>query len=650
MPSYKAPVRDAAFVINEVLALESYGNLPGFENAGADIVNAVLEEAGKFTAEVLAPLNASGDAEGCTRHPDGSVTTPRGFKAAFDQFREAGWGTLSAPEQFGGQGMPHVLGFALEEFLSASNQAFAMYPGLTNGAIAAILAKASPELQQTYVPKMVSGEWTGTMNLTEPHCGTDLGLIRTRAVPQPGGTYAITGTKIFISAGEHDLTDNILHLVLAKLPDAPPGIKGISLFLVPKFLPKKGANGIEVGPANGEHDLAENIIHLVLAKTPDAPDSSKGISLFIVPKFLLDADGNPGARNAVSCGSIEHKMGIHGNATCVMNYDGATGWLVGEENKGLAAMFIMMNAARLGVGIQGLAQADVAYQNAVAYAADRRQGRALTGAADPGEKADPLFVHPDVRRMLMDAKAFTEGMRALALWGGLQVELSHKAATEADRQMADDLISLLTPVIKGYGTDKGFDVAVNMQQIWGGHGYIRENGMEQFVRDARIAMIYEGANGVQAMDLVGRKLGANMGRAVQAFFALVDGECAEAKSDAQLAAIAGALEKANGELKAATMWLMQNGMANPNNAGAGAHHYMHIMGIVALGLMWLRMARVAAAALAAGSGDGAFYQAKLTTARYYAERFTPDAGALRRKLEAGSEAMMELPAEAFAIA
>jgi alkylation response protein AidB-like acyl-CoA dehydrogenase len=600
MPSYKAPVRDAAFVINEVLALESYGNLPGFENAGADIVNAVLEEAGKFTAEVLAPLNASGDAEGCTRHPDGSVTTPRGFKAAFDQFREAGWGTLSAPEQFGGQGMPHVLGFALEEFLSASNQAFAMYPGLTNGAIAAILAKASPELQQTYVPKMVSGEWTGTMNLTEPHCGTDLGLIRTRAVPQPGGTYAITGTKIFISAGEHD--------------------------------------------------LAENIIHLVLAKTPDAPDSSKGISLFIVPKFLLDADGNPGARNAVSCGSIEHKMGIHGNATCVMNYDGATGWLVGEENKGLAAMFIMMNAARLGVGIQGLAQADVAYQNAVAYAADRRQGRALTGAADPGEKADPLFVHPDVRRMLMDAKAFTEGMRALALWGGLQVELSHKAATEADRQMADDLISLLTPVIKGYGTDKGFDVAVNMQQIWGGHGYIRENGMEQFVRDARIAMIYEGANGVQAMDLVGRKLGANMGRAVQAFFALVDGECAEAKSDAQLAAIAGALEKANGELKAATMWLMQNGMANPNNAGAGAHHYMHIMGIVALGLMWLRMARVAAAALAAGSGDGAFYQAKLTTARYYAERFTPDAGALRRKLEAGSEAMMELPAEAFAIA
>ncbi len=600
MPSYKAPVRDTLFVIDEVLRLETYGNLPGFESASPDIVTAVVEEAGKFVSEVLAPLNASGDVEGCTRNPDGSVTTPKGFKQAFEQFREAGWGTIAAPEQFGGQGMPHVLGLVMEEFLSASNQSFAMYPGLTNGAIAAILAKASPELQQLYVPKMVSGEWTGTMNLTEPHCGTDLGLIRTRAVPQVGGSYAITGTKIFISAGEHD--------------------------------------------------MSENIIHLVLAKTPDAPDSSKGISLFIVPKFLLDTDGKPGTRNAVSCGSIEHKMGIHGNATCVMNYDGATGFMVGEENKGLAAMFIMMNAARLGVGIQGLAQADVAYQNGVLYASERRQGRALTGAAEPQEKADTLFVHPDVRRMLMDAKAFTEGMRALALWGGLQVDLSHKAASEEERQMADDLISLLTPVIKGYGTDKGFDIAVNMQQIWGGHGYIVDNGMEQFVRDARIAMIYEGANGVQAMDLVGRKLGANMGRAVQAFFAAVDGECAAAKADASLADTAKRIEDANGELKAATMWLMQNGMTNPNNAGAGAHHYMHIMGIVALGMMWLRMAKVAGAALAGGASDKAFYEAKLVTARYFAERFTPDAGALRRKMEAGSEAMMALPLEAFGTA
>ncbi len=598
MPSYKAPVRDTRFVINEVLKLESYGNLPGFENASAELIDSVIDECGKFMADVFAPLNQSGDAEGCTRNADGSVTTPKGFKEAMARFRDAGWGTLGMPEEFGGQGLPHVLAFMAEEFMNASNQALAMYPGLTNGAAAAILAKGSPEQKAKFLPRMVSNEWLGTMNLTEPQCGTDLGLIRTRAVPQADGSYAITGTKIFISAGEHDLT--------------------------------------------------ENIIHLVLAKTPDAPDSTKGISLFIVPKVLVGDDGSLGARNAVSCGSIEHKMGIHGNSTCVMNYDGATGYLVGEENKGLAAMFIMMNAARLGVGIQGLAQADVAYQNAVLYAQDRRQGRALTGPAEPSEKADTLFVHPDIRRMLMDAKAFTEGMRALCLWGALQVDLTHKAADEAERQMADDLISLLTPVIKGYGTDKGYDIATNMQQVFGGHGYIAEWGMEQFVRDARIAMIYEGANGIQAMDLVGRKLAQNGGRAIQAFFALVDKECAEAKNDAALADYATRLDKAHGELKAATMWFMQNGMANPNNVGAGAHHYMHMLGIVAVGLMWLRMAKVAGGALAAGSTEQAFYAAKRTTARYYGERFLPDVGALRRKIEAGCEAMMQLPVEAFA--
>ncbi len=600
MPTYKAPVRDARFILNEVLNLEGYGNVAGFESASADIVDAVLEEGGKFCAEVLFPLNVVGDQEGCTRHDDGSVTTPTGFKDAFEQFKAAGWGTLAGPEEFGGQGMPHAIAFAMEEFMSSSNQAFGMYPGLTNGAVSAILAKGSQEQKETYAPKMISGQWTGTMNLTEPHCGTDLGLIRTKAVPQADGSYAITGMKIFISSGEHD--------------------------------------------------MAENIIHLVLAKTPGAPESSKGISLFIVPKFLLDEDENPGKRNGVSCGSIEHKMGIHGNSTCVMNYDDAIGYMVGEENKGLAAMFIMMNAARLGVGIQGLSQSEVSYQNAVQYANDRRQGRALTGPAEPEEKADTLFVHPDIRRMLMDAKAFNEGMRALCIWGALQVDLSHKAATEEERETADDIIGLLTPVIKGYGTDKGYDIATNMQQVYGGHGYIEEWGMSQYVRDARIAMIYEGANGVQAMDLCGRKLAQHGGRAVQAFFKVVDDHCAEAKNVSELAELAERIEKSNSELKAATMWFMQNAMANPNHLGAGAHHYMHMMGIVALGMMWLRMGQTAAAALKSGSDDKAFYEGKLVTARYFGERFTPDVGALRRKIETGSDAMMELSPEAFATA
>jgi acyl-CoA dehydrogenase len=596
MPIYKAPVEDVSFLLNDVFQIDRYDNLPGFSDASSDVREAILGEAAKLSEEVLQPLNRVGDLEGCTRHDDGSVTTPKGFKEAFKQVAEGGWLGLSAPTEYGGQGLPVTLSQAVNEFQISANMAFAMYGGLTMGATAALLVHGTDEQKKTYVPKMIAGEWTGTMNLTEPHCGTDLGLLRTKAVRQGDGSFRITGTKIFISAGEHDFTDNIIHLVLARIEGAPSGIKGVSLF--------------------------------------------------VVPKVMVNADGTLGARNGVTCGSIEHKMGIHGNSTCVMNYDNATGWLIGEENKGMQGMFVMMNEARLGVAVQGLAQSEVAYQNAVAYARDRLQGRALTGPQAPDKPADPIIVHPDVRRTLLTIRAFNEAARALVLWTALKSDVAHRSDDPKDRQAADDHMGLLTPVLKGFLTDNGFANAVQAQQMYGGHGYIAEQGMEQFVRDSRIAMIYEGANGIQALDLVGRKLPRDGGRAIMAFFTEVGTYCKEHGGDEAMKSFIAPLSNGLGHLQQATTWLMQNAMAKPDNAGAAATDYLQLFGFVSLGYMWAKMAKVVQDKIAA-SGETAYLKTKLVTGRFFMERMMPETALHLARIQTGAGTTMELAAEAF---
>ncbi len=595
MGQYTAPLRDMQFVLHELLDVEGHlKEMPAHAEIDADTINQVIEEAGKFCSEVIFPLNQSGDREGCTYHGDGVVTAPTGFKDAYKQYVDGGWPALGCDPEYGGQGLPILINNAVYEMLNSANQAWTMYPGLSHGAYEALHAHGTDELKQRYLPKLVSGVWTGTMCLTEPHCGTDLGILRTRAEPLADGAYAITGTKIFISAGEHDLSENIVHLVLARLPDAPPGTKGISLFVVPKFIP--------------------------------------------------DAGGKPGERNGVKCGSIEHKMGIHGNATCVINLDGAKGWMVGEPNKGLNAMFVMMNAARLGVGMQGLGLTEVAYQNSAAYAKERLQMRSLTGPKAPDKPADPIIVHPDVRRMLLTQRAYAEGGRAFAYWIALQIdrELSHP--NESARKEAADLVALLTPVIKAFLTDNAFTATNEGMQVFGGHGYIAEWGMEQYVRDARINMIYEGTNTVQSLDLLGRKILGDMGARMKKFGKIVqDFVEAEGTSEAMQEFI-NPLADIGDKVQKLTMEIGMKAMANPDEVGAAAVPYLRVVGHLVFAYFWARMAKIALEKQ--GNGD-TFYTAKLATARFYFAKLLPETAYQIRAARAGVKPLMELEAELF---
>ena len=595
MPVYNAPLDDIRFVLNDVLKVDQLSELEGFEDFSAELADQILEEGAKICEQVLQPLNLSGDQEGCTLK-DGEVTTPKGFKEAYDTFAQGGWCGLSADPEYGGMGMPVALNTVMQEMICSSNMSFGMYPGLSQGAYEALHYFGTDEQKTTYLPKLIEGVWSGTMCLTEPHCGTDLGLIKAKAEPNDDESFNITGTKIFISAGEHDLTENIVHLVLAKLPDAPEGVRGISLFVVPKFLP--------------------------------------------------EGDG-VGARNKVACGSIEHKMGIHGNSTCVMNFDDAKGWLVGAPHKGLKAMFVMMNAARLGVGMQGLGICEVAYQNGLAYAKDRLQMRSLTGTKFPDKPADPIIVHPDIRRLLLKSKSITEGGRALAYLLGMNLDIAERGKTEKDKQAADDLVALLTPIVKAYLTDMGTEIANDCMQIYGGHGYIAEWGMEQFVRDARIAQIYEGTNGIQALDLVGRKMPQDFGRLLRRFFHPVQDFINENQGNAEMQSFVFPLAKSFMKLQQATAMIAQKGMANPDEAGAASSDYLRQFALVALAFMWCKMVLAAQSKLASGEGDAAFYESKIQTAEFFMARVLPEADARFKMVLAGGDTLMNMNASAF---
>lgn len=596
MPTYKAPLDDIRFLLNDVHDVGQLALLPGFEEATPEMIDQVLEGGAKMCEEVLFPINQSGDAEG-VHLVNGAVTTPAGFKDAYTEYAAGGWTGVSADAKYGGMGLPKLVGFVMEEMLCSANLSFSMYPGLSHGAYSALVSHGTDELKDRFLPKLVDGTWGGTMCLTEAHAGTDLGIITTKAIPAGDGAYQITGQKIFISAGDHDLTENIVHLVLAKLPDAPSGSKGISMFLVPKYLPTD--------------------------------------------------EGTPGTKNGVTCGSIEHKMGIKASATCVLNFDNATGWLVGEQHKGMRAMFVMMNGARLAVGMQGLGLSEVAYQNALAYAKDRLQGRSLTGAKNPSGPADPIIVHADVRKGLLRIKAFNEGMRSLAYWVGIRIDLEHGHPDAAKREEAEDLVALMTPVLKAFLTDKGFDNANIALQTLGGHGYIKEYGIEQYVRDARIAQIYEGTNAVQALDLVGRKLPMEGGRLVRRFFETVKADIDLAAANEAVEEFAKPLGASLYQLQKATMLLAERAFANPDEAGAAATEYLHLMGYVAVGWQWLRMATVASAQLAAGKGDARFLNAKLKTARFYFARLLPEAATLLAAIQSGCAPIMAMDVDEF---